>query len=90
MGFYYNLFMNETDMIKSHETFCDNIKRLRRQMGITQQELADKIGCSRPYIAELEAGRNAPTLTIVDKVAAALDCQPSVLLIPHQTVESIR
>ena len=31
-----------------------NIKKYREVLNLTQQELADKVGCSRQYINELE------------------------------------
>lgn len=36
---------------------ADNIKRLRLEYGLTQDELADKVGVTRSVIANLEYGR---------------------------------
>ena len=38
----------------------DRIKKLRRELDLTQQEFADKIGISRGNIGAYEVGKNAP------------------------------
>lgn len=42
---------------------------------MTQDELADRVGVTRGYIAGIEMGRANPTLDVVAKVAAALDVE---------------
>lgn len=45
----------------------DRIRILRKTLGFTQQEFADKIGLSRNFIAQLETGSKAPSdRTILD------------------------
>lgn len=36
----------------------NKIKEIREKIGMTQQELADKSGISRPYISKLENNEN--------------------------------
>ena len=48
------------------------IQRKRKEMGLTQEELADKIGVSRAYMGYIEQGRNAPSLEVLDKIARIL------------------
>ena len=36
------------------ETLAENVKRIRKEQGMTQQQLADKIGWSRAEISRLE------------------------------------
>lgn len=52
----------------------ENIKNTRKEKGMTQQELADKIGKSKSTIEKYEAGKieNIPYSTIKD-IAIALD-----------------
>ena len=38
----------------------DRIKTLRKALGLTQQEFADKIGIKRGAVANYELGRNEP------------------------------
>ena len=45
---------------------------LRKERGITQQEIADRTGIKRTNVARIESGRNAPTIEVLVKLAAAL------------------
>ena len=65
----------------SHRTFCDNFKSLRLRQGLTQDELARNMQVSRTYIADLERGRNCPSLDVVDRCAKGLSVTPQVLLL---------
>lgn len=48
------------------------IQRKRNEIGLTQEELADKVGISRAYMGYIEQGRNAPSLEILSKIARIL------------------
>lgn len=47
------------------------IARIRKEIGITQQELSERTGLSRSHIAEIEAGRYSPTLKTLELIAEA-------------------
>jgi len=47
--------------------------RLRRERGVTQGELARRVGTHQPAIARLEAGRTLPSFDFVLRLARALD-----------------
>ena len=64
---------------KSHQNFRANFKAIRLRLGLTQDELARHIGISRTYIADLERGRNCPSLDIVDWCAKGLGVKPNAL-----------
>ncbi|WP_409200280.1 helix-turn-helix transcriptional regulator [Methanobrevibacter sp. DSM 116169] len=49
------------------------IKQLRKEKGLTQKELADKIGVSRQTFNAIENGKYSPTLDIAYKIAEAFD-----------------
>ncbi len=50
-----------------------NLSRLRTQQGITQEQLAAKLGVSGAYISMLENGKKAnPSLGLLHKLARAL------------------
>ncbi len=44
------------------------IKQLRKELGLTQQELADKIGIKRTTIATYESGRNTPIDAVISLI----------------------
>jgi predicted transcriptional regulator len=51
------------------------IARLRILQGLTQEELAEKVGTRQPSIARLESGRSMPSLSFLEKIADALDAK---------------
>lgn len=55
--------MNVYDIIKI------NLKTLRTDNSMTQQELSDKIGIPRANLARYETGENIPPLDIILKYA---------------------
>lgn len=46
----------------------ERLKRLRKTLGITQQEFADKIGIKRNTIATYESGRNEPIDAVISLI----------------------
>jgi transcriptional regulator with XRE-family HTH domain len=52
----------------------------RERLGWTQQDLADKSEMARANIARLEAGKHAPKLDTLRRIAAALGLEASDLL----------
>ncbi len=52
--------------------FAIALCRARDRAGITQKELADRLGVSQAYIAKLSAGDANPTLGAVGRMLAAL------------------
>lgn len=57
----------------------DKLREMRLKRGLTQQELADKIGVSESYISQIENGKMV-SIKKLDKMAKALGCEPRDLL----------
>ena len=51
----------------------ERLKELRKALGFTQQEMADKLGIKRNTIAQYEIGRNPPTDTVVTLICREFD-----------------
>ena len=52
----------------------NHIRRLRFEHGeITQQELADRVGCTRQTIIVLEKERYVPSLSLAFRIARVFD-----------------
>ena len=51
----------------------DEIKKIRKKLGLTQTELANRSGVSQSLIAKIESGRLDPTYTKVKKIENALN-----------------
>lgn len=59
---------SEVNAMEYHE----RIKALRRQKGLTQQQLADEVGVSRQTVVRWENGWNVPALYYAQKLAQCL------------------
>jgi len=57
------------------------IARLRIQRGLTQAQLAELVGTQQPSIARLENGSSIPSLSFLQKIAAALNARIEVRLV---------
>lgn len=55
------------------------LKMMRNKQGLTQLELAKKIGVSESYICQIENGKMI-SIKKLDKLAKALGCEPRDLL----------
>lgn len=56
------------------------LRQRRDALGLTQEAVAMACGMSRASIANMEAGRQEPTLTRVYALAAALRCTPGEIV----------
>jgi transcriptional regulator with XRE-family HTH domain len=54
----------------------DNIKRIRKEKGISQEKLAEACNTATSYIGLMEIYRNVPKLSTIERIAAALDVSP--------------
>jgi DNA-binding XRE family transcriptional regulator len=48
------------------------IQKLRKMMGYTQEELAEKLRISRTHMGHVEQGRKSPSIKLMDKLARVL------------------
>lgn len=62
------------------EIMAINIRRLRYDKKLTQEELADRSGLSARYVGSIERGAVSASVSILGKVAAALDVDPCDLI----------
>jgi transcriptional regulator with XRE-family HTH domain len=61
-------------------TVAKNIAELRRKAGLSQHEMAARLGVARPRISEIESGAANLTLETLNSVAAVLGVPPARLL----------
>jgi len=62
------------------ETIADRLRRLRRAKGITQVELADRLGTSQPIVSDYERGELRLHGELIVELAEILDCSADELL----------
>lgn len=60
--------------------FGNNVRRLRDEADLTQEELAFRANMKRTYLSDLERGKRNPTVRALGRLAAALNVKPAVLL----------
>ncbi|HZE87109.1 MAG TPA: helix-turn-helix transcriptional regulator [Methylomirabilota bacterium] len=58
----------------------ENIKKYRKKLSQTQEDLAEKTGLSRASIANIETARQHLTIETLWDIAKALETDPHVLL----------
>lgn len=49
-----------------------NMKSRRKALGLSQIDLAEKTGSAANYISKIEAGRQFPSVEMIEKLASAL------------------
>ena len=60
-----------------------NFARIRREKGLTQEEVADRSGFGQQYLSGLERGRRNPTVVSLYEIAQALGVTHLDLLQPE-------
>jgi transcriptional regulator with XRE-family HTH domain len=66
--------------IQPGEAFGKVLRSLRAERGLSQEALALNAGIQRNYVSLIERGINQPTITIIFKLSAALEMQPSQMI----------
>lgn len=62
------------------EDFARNLRKFRRQKGLSQEALAHDAGVDRTYISALERCVYSASITMVEKLATVLGLEPVDLL----------
>ena len=58
----------------------ENVRRYRRENGLSQQEVANRMGVDRAYVSGLELGQRNPTVVTLWHAAQALGVEVNLLL----------
>lgn len=58
-----------------------NVRALREQIGISQEELGFRSGLDRTYVSGVERGVRNPTVMVLARLATALSVEPSALFV---------
>jgi len=64
----------------AEQFFGEEIGRLRRTHGFSQEELGFQAGIHRPYVSQIERGIKSPTLAVIFKLSQALGCPAGRLI----------
>jgi transcriptional regulator with XRE-family HTH domain len=63
----------------------NNFARLRREKGLTQEQVEERSGFSQQYLSSLERGRRNPTVITLYELAQALGVSHIDLVRPDET-----
>lgn len=61
------------------EKFGENVQKLRKEKGLSQEKFALEIGMDRTYLASVEAGKRNISLLNIEKIAKGFDISLSEL-----------
>ncbi len=75
-------FRREYEVLKPGFELIESIVRRRKELEMTQKELADKLGTGQAVISRLEGANISPTLASLVKIAEALDSDLHIELKP--------
>jgi len=63
-----------------HERLSRNLRQLRQDKGLSQEQFAFEAKIHRTYISDLERGARNPTIMILETLAKALGVSASQLI----------
>lgn len=70
------------------DKFNENLKKARIQKGITQKELAEKIGVAKSTYSLYESGNREPNVQNIKRIADILDVSADELLGINDSVDT--
>ncbi len=73
----------EYDQLDEEFRFLDEFLKARAAAGVTQAEVAERIGTTQSAVARLESGRgkHSPSIATLEKYAHALGCRLELRLV---------
>ncbi|NEQ66232.1 MAG: helix-turn-helix transcriptional regulator [Symploca sp. SIO1B1] len=63
-----------------NQVVASNIKKLRKELDLSQEDLAEKCGLHRTYVGAIERSERNITLQTLEKLAGSLGVSPLDLL----------
>lgn len=80
---------NEEDLIMDILTLGQRIRIKRKELGMTQDELANEVGVVRPIISSYETGKIKPPIDKIVKLEKALKFYNKELLIDDSIIDEV-
>ena len=65
----------EIDEVKLYQRVGESVKRRRKEVGMTQSQLAAEVGVLRTSVTNIETGRQKAPLHLLFKICAALEME---------------
>lgn len=70
---------------KLHKIAAENVRKYRKEKGLSQEELAARCGLHRTYIGSVERGERNVTLDTLQVIAVALERPPAEFLLTENS-----
>ena len=67
--------------MKLQQVFIANLKKFRKEQGLSQMTLSRMCNTTSNYIGQIEMGRRIPSFDKIEEIAAALEIAPGRLFI---------
>ncbi|MCA9991162.1 MAG: helix-turn-helix transcriptional regulator [Ardenticatenaceae bacterium] len=81
-------FQEEYDALEAEFLLFDELLNARKEAGLTQADVAERMGTKTSAIARLEAGggsnKHSPSVATLRKYAEAVGCQLEIRLVRQQ------
>jgi len=65
--------VQKTIYSQKHQQFCEMLKQARKSKGLTQTELAQRLGTRQQWVAKVESGERRLDVIEFSELAPALD-----------------
>ena len=73
------------------EVLAQNLKINRQKLNLTQEKLAERANISTHYLAMVELAKKFPSAGMLERIAAALEVEPSELFyVPSVTENALK
>ena len=69
----------EVPMTKNNNWWCNVLKKLRNEQGITLMELSLRTGVTQSYLSRIENGRHTVSVAKLDKILETLGHQLEIV-----------
>ena len=66
--------------MEASEQLGTNMRRIRKERGLTQEQIALDCGLSLTYVNKIESGKRNPSLDVIARLAGALPCRVAALV----------
>lgn len=82
-------FISTDSITKSSMSIGENIKKYRKEKGLTQKELADKLNIATNSLSRYEIGERRPPIDMIEKIAEILNVTPIQLMYDEEVENTL-
>lgn len=76
------------DNIDIRKIFGKNVKHYRKELGLSQEQLAEKLDISTNHLSVIETGTKFVTYKLLEKIIEVFDVKPSSLFFVQGTAQN--